>query len=117
MGICGRSRASFLSSFGPTAMSILFVEWLFSQERLNPKVAIIIGEAARYRRDGVGSSHDDAHRGNSAQQTGAVHPYHLVWAMADRMCSKCYKLFHVFRWCELFVRRGDASIFSVGPSR
>jgi len=40
------------------------VEWLCSQERLNPEVANILGVAARYRRATVGSSHDDAHPDN-----------------------------------------------------
>jgi hypothetical protein len=50
-------------------------EWMCTQERLNPKVAIIFGAAARYRRATVGSSHNDAHPDNSTLHTGAVRPH------------------------------------------
>jgi hypothetical protein len=66
-------------------MSILFVarwrsarsmiEWMCTQERWNPEVAIIFGAAARYRPATVGSSLDDAHPDNSTQHTGAVRPH------------------------------------------
>jgi hypothetical protein len=45
------------------------VEWLCTQERWNPEVAIIFGAAARYRRAAVGSCHDGAHLDNSALRT------------------------------------------------
>jgi hypothetical protein len=51
------------------------IEWMCTQERLNPEVAIIFGAAARYRRATVGSSHDDAHPDNSALHTEAVCPH------------------------------------------
>jgi hypothetical protein len=35
----------------------------------------MFGDAARYRRAKVNSSHDGAHPDNSALQTGAVRPY------------------------------------------
>jgi hypothetical protein len=66
-------------------MSIFFVarwrsarnmnEWVCTQERWNPEVAIIFGAAARYRRATVGSSHGDAHPDNSTLHTGAVRPH------------------------------------------
>jgi hypothetical protein len=51
------------------------IEWMSTQERWNPEVAIIFGAAARYRRTTVGSSYDDAHPDNSALHTGAVRPH------------------------------------------
>jgi hypothetical protein len=72
---CLRQCASFPSSSGYITMSIFCVEWLCTQERWNPEVAIIFCAAARYRRAAVGSSHDDAHRGNFTLHTGAVRPY------------------------------------------
>jgi hypothetical protein len=51
------------------------IEWLCTQERWNPEVAIISGAAARYHRATVGSSHDDAHPDNSTLHTGAVRPH------------------------------------------
>jgi hypothetical protein len=51
------------------------IEWLCTQERLNPEVAIILGAAARYNRATFGSSHDDAHPDNSTLHTGAVRPH------------------------------------------
>ena len=82
---CRRPCASFTPSSGSTAMSILcvarwrsarsMIEWMCTQERWNPEVAIIFGAAARYRRATVGSSHDDAHLDTSALHTGAVCPH------------------------------------------
>jgi hypothetical protein len=51
------------------------IEWMSTQERWNPEVAIIFGAAARYRRTTVGSSYDDAHPDNSTLHTGAVRPH------------------------------------------
>jgi hypothetical protein len=51
------------------------IEWMRTQERWNPEVAIIFGAAARYRRATVGSSHDDAHPDNSTVHIGAVRPH------------------------------------------
>jgi hypothetical protein len=74
-----RPSASFPPSLGYTAMLIFrmarwrsardMIEWLCTQERHNPEVAIIFGAAARYGRATVGSSHDDAHPDNSTLQT------------------------------------------------
>jgi hypothetical protein len=51
------------------------VEWMCTQERWNPEVAITFGVAARYRRATAGSSHDDARPDNSTLNTGAVRPH------------------------------------------
>ena len=79
-----RLCASFPPSAGSTAMLVFcvarwrsasgIIEWLCTQERWNPEVALIFGAAARYRRATVGSSHDDAHPDNSTLDTGAVRP-------------------------------------------
>jgi hypothetical protein len=52
----------------------LIIEWLCTQERWNPEVAIIFGTAARYRRATVGRSHNDAYPENLKLHTGAVCP-------------------------------------------
>ena len=54
--------------------------WLCTQERWNPEVASIFGPAARYRRDNVGSSHDDAHPDNS----GLTQGYNLLFSAAHQ---------------------------------
>jgi hypothetical protein len=51
------------------------IEWMCTQERWNPEVAIIFSAAAHYRRATVGSSHDDAHPDNSTLHTRAVRPH------------------------------------------
>ena len=51
------------------------IEWMYTHERWNPEVAIILGAAARYRRAKVGSSHDDARPDKSTLHTGAVRPH------------------------------------------
>jgi hypothetical protein len=51
------------------------IEWMCTQERWTPEVAIIFGAAARYCRATVGSSHDDAHPDTSALHTGTVRPH------------------------------------------
>jgi hypothetical protein len=56
-------------------MSILFVEWLCAQERLNPEVAIIFCASARYRRAAACNSHDDAHPDRATLHPGAVRPH------------------------------------------
>jgi hypothetical protein len=43
----------------------------------NPKVVNIFGAATRYRRAKVGSSHDDAHPGNSTLHTGKIYSFPL----------------------------------------
>ena len=50
-------------------------ERLYTQERANPEVIIMLCKAARYRRATFGSSHDDAHPGNSMLHTGAFRPH------------------------------------------
>jgi hypothetical protein len=50
------------------------IEWLCTQQRSNPEVAIIFGTAARYRRATIGSSFDDAHPDDSTLHMGMVHP-------------------------------------------
>jgi hypothetical protein len=52
------------------------IEWLCTQERWNPEVAIIFGAAAHYRQATVGSSHYDAYPDNTKLHTGAVCPPH-----------------------------------------
>jgi hypothetical protein len=52
---------------------MLCAEWLCTQGRSNPEVANIFGAAARHRRATVGSSHDDAHAGNSTLHTGKIY--------------------------------------------
>jgi hypothetical protein len=42
------------------------IEWLCTQERWSPGVAIKFDAAVRYRQAIVGSRHNDAHPGNSA---------------------------------------------------
>jgi hypothetical protein len=44
-------------------------EWLFTQERLNPEVAIIFSTAARYNRVKFRSNYNDSNPGNSALHT------------------------------------------------
>jgi hypothetical protein len=90
------------------------IEWMCTQERWNPEVAIIFSAAARYRRAKVGSSHDDTHPDNSALHTVAVRlytgfvkslsSYRPVRAMAVRKCSKSCQLFRALRRRALFVR-------------
>jgi hypothetical protein len=88
---CWCPCAGFLPSSGPNAMSILceahwrsarvgrhargMIEWICSQERWNPEVAIIFGAVARQSRATVGSSHDDARPDNSTLHTGAARPH------------------------------------------
>jgi hypothetical protein len=82
---CRRPCASFPPSSGSTAMPILcvarwrsarsMIEWLCTQERWSPEVAIIFDAAARNRRATAGSSHDDSRQDNSTLHTGAVRPH------------------------------------------
>ena len=53
----------------------MYFEWLCTQIRKNPEVAIMLGAVARYRRARVGSSYNDAHTDNSRLHKGAVRPY------------------------------------------
>jgi hypothetical protein len=49
------------------------VEWLCTQERWNPEVAIIFGAAARYLQATVFNSHDGAHLDNSTLPAGKIY--------------------------------------------
>ena len=49
-------------------------EWLYTQERWNPEVAIILGTAARNRRATAGSCNDYVHPDNSTLHTETVRP-------------------------------------------
>ena len=51
------------------------IDWMCSQERWNPEVAIIFGAAAHCRRAKAGSSHNDARPDNSTLHTGADRPH------------------------------------------
>jgi hypothetical protein len=51
------------------------IEWLHTQKRWDPKVAIIFGAAARYRRARVGKSYDDERPDYSTLHTRAVRPH------------------------------------------
>jgi hypothetical protein len=80
-----RPCASFPPSSGSTAVLILcvarwrsargMIEWLCTQERLKPEVAIVFGATVRYRRATVGIYHDGAHPDNSTHHAGAVRPH------------------------------------------
>jgi hypothetical protein len=84
-------------------MSILCVEWLCTQERWNPKVAIIVGVAARYRRATVGSSHDDTHSDNSTLHAEAVRPTPALWRVS---------LLHI----APYLGYGSSQMFEVLPA-
>jgi hypothetical protein len=51
------------------------IEWLCTEARWNPKVAIIFAMVARYRQATFGSRNDDARPDNFALHAGAVRPY------------------------------------------
>jgi hypothetical protein len=97
---CMRSRTSFPSSSGATAMSIFcaarlqstrgIIEWLCTQECWIPEVATILGAAARYRRAAIGSSRNDAHPDNSALQAGAVRPHTGSGSPPHRLCRELF---------------------------
>ena len=103
------------------------IEWMCTQERWNPEVAIIFGAAARYRRATVGSSHDDAHPDNSTLHTGAVRPHtgfvgslFFISTRTGHGSSQEFEMLPAFScisWACAFRAGDDASIFSVGPSR
>ena len=134
---CRHPCASFPPSSGYTAMPILcvarwrsargMIEWMCTQERWNPEVAIIFGAAARYRRATVGSSHDDAHPDNSTLHTGAVRPHtgfvgslFFISPRTGHGSSEVFEMlpaFRVFLGRALFARGGVHPYLSVGPSR
>ena len=103
-------------------MSILKIEWLCIQERWNPRVVIILGTAACYRRATVGSSHDDVHPDNPMLHMGRFIPILALWRASSsyrpapvlaRKCSKCCQLFRAFRGRAL-LRGMVQPYFSVG---
>jgi hypothetical protein len=95
-------------------MSILCVEWLCTQERYNPELAIVFGAAARYAGLQLAAALmtrirviQRCTRGRFAPTPalwGASSSYRPVRAMAVRKCSKCCQLFRVVRARALFVR-------------
>jgi hypothetical protein len=102
------------------------IEWLCTQEILNPEVAIIFGAAARYRRATAGSSHDDAHPDNSTLHTGAIRPHtgfvvslFFIFFRTGHGSSQVFEMlpdFCVFRGRALFVQGMMHSyLFSSGP--
>jgi hypothetical protein len=101
------------------------IEWLCTQERLSPEVAIIFGAGARYRRATVGSSHDDAHPYNSTLHTGAVRPHtgfvgglFFISPRTGHGNSKVFEMLPAFSCisCACAFRAGDDTFsFSVGP--
>ena len=94
------------------------IEWMCTQERWNPGVAIIFGAAARYRRATVGSSHDDAHPDNSTLHTGAVRP-HTGFVESLIFISQVFEMLPAFSCIScacVFRAGGDASIFFSGPA-
>jgi hypothetical protein len=131
---CMRLCASFPPSSGYTDMSILCVmqwrsarvviEWLCTQERWNPQVAITFGTAARYRRATFGSSHDDAHPDNSTLYTRAVRPHsgfvENLFFVSPRTGhgSKVLETLLAFLsiwWARACRAWDDSSIFFSGP--
>jgi hypothetical protein len=101
------------------------IEWMCTQERLNPEVAIIFGAAARYRRAKVGSSHDDAHPDNSTLHTGEVRHHtgfverqFFISPRTGHSSSQVFELLPAFscisRACA-FLAGGDASKLFSGP--
>jgi hypothetical protein len=101
------------------------IEWMCTQERWNPEVAIIFGAAARYRRATVGSSHDDAHPDNSTLHTGAVRPHtgfveslFFISSRTGHGSSQVFEMLPAFScisWACAFRAGDDASIFFSGP--
>ena len=101
------------------------IEWMCTQERWNPEVAIIFGAAARYRRATVGSSHDDAHPDNSTLHTGAVRPHtgfveslFFISPRTGHGSSQVFEMLPAFScisWACAFRAGDDASIFFSGP--
>jgi hypothetical protein len=100
---CWCPCASFSPSSGSTAMSILcvarwqsargMIEWMCTQERWNPEVAIRIIQRCTQGRFAPAPA---LWRASSS--------YRPVRAMAVRKCSKCCQLFCAFLGRALFVR-------------
>jgi hypothetical protein len=93
----------------------------------NPEVAIIFGAAARYRRAPIGSSHNDVHPDNLALSAGVVRPHTgfvgSIFLISPRtghgslQVLEMLPAFSCISFACAFRVGGDASIFSVGPSR
>ena len=106
---------AFPFSSGPTSTSILCVEWLCTQERYNPELAIVFGAAARYAGLQLAAAMmmririiKRCTRGRFAPTLGlwgAFSSYRPVRDMAVRKCSKCCQLFRAFRGRAFFARR------------
>jgi hypothetical protein len=102
------------------------IEWTCTQELWNPEVAIIFGAAARYRRDTVGSGHDDAHPDNKTLHTGAVRPHtgfvkslFFISPRTGHGSSKVFKMLPTFScilWACAFRAGDDSYIFFSGPA-
>jgi hypothetical protein len=94
------------------------IEWMCTQERWNPEVAIIFGAAARYR------SHDDAHPDNSTLHTEAVSPHtgfvgslFFISPRTGHGSSQVFEKLQAFScisWACAFLAGDDASIFFSG---
>jgi len=85
------------------------IEWMCTQERWKPEVAIIFGAAARYCRAKVGSSHDDAHPDNLALRTGAVCPrtgfVESLFFISPRTGHGSSKVFEILQLFRAFLGR------------
>jgi hypothetical protein len=101
------------------------IEWMCTQERWNPEVAIIFDAATRYRRAIVGSSHDDAHPDNTALHTRAVRPHtgfvasiFFISPRTGHGISQNFRSFFVYFVGVHFSCGGVMHpYYSVGPSR
>jgi hypothetical protein len=88
------------------------IEWMCTQERWNPEVAIIFGAAARYHRPKFGNSHYGAHPDDSTLHTGRFASTKALWgasslyrparAMAVHKCSNSCQLLVYFVHVRFF---------------
>jgi hypothetical protein len=133
----GLSCTCFALSSGSNAMPIFrvarwrsahgVIDWLCTQERWNPEVAIVFCTAARYCRATSGSCHDDARPDNSTLLTGAVRPHPCFVASlflitprtshGSSQVPESLPAVRVFRGPVLFVQGSMHSYFPVGPPR
>jgi hypothetical protein len=71
----------------------IMTEWLCTQERWKPEVAIIFGAAARYCRATAGSSHDDAHPAGAVRpRTGFVKSFFVISPRAGHGSSQVLEM-------------------------
>jgi hypothetical protein len=108
-----------------SAMSKFCVEWLCTQERWNPEVAILFGAAANYRRATAGGSHDDAHLNNLTLHAGAVCSYtgfiESLFFISPRTGHGSSQVFEILpaasciSWACAFRAGDDSSILISGP--